>query len=79
LAFIQQAPDAFQRLQGLSDQRVKDLQPDSIIGFQGVGSGYIVEDAPNEPVLLLIDLDDVKEDRAVTARYARLMRQPHHG
>ena len=75
LVFTQLPPNEFQRLQDLSDQREKQERDDTIIGFQGVGEGWIVENSAGEPTILLYGLDKVKEDPEVTELRAR---RTHH-
>lgn len=71
-AFIGDPPIEYERLARLAEQRALANRPDAIIGFVGTGSGYIVEESANEPLLLIASLAGVREDPSVTARYRRL-------
>jgi hypothetical protein len=75
LIFTVPPPEEFQRLQELSNERDKQQRDDSIIGFQGIGEGWVVEDAAGEPSLLLYSLDKVQQDSAETELWARRTHQ----
>jgi hypothetical protein len=61
-AFVGTKPDDYARLKELAEQR------QDVLGFNAVGDGYIVTDGPGEYVLVLITLDDVREDPSVAKR-----------
>jgi hypothetical protein len=61
-AFVGTQPDEYARLKKLAEQR------QDVLGFTAVGDGYIVTDGPGENVLLLITLENIREDPSVAKR-----------
>jgi hypothetical protein len=71
-AFIGGEPAGYQTLKQLA------VRKEQALGFKAFADGYIVQQFPGEYSLVIISLDRVAEDPAVTGRYKQLAEQPHH-